>query len=183
MIGRRAWALVLPALLLAAGCEGTVQESFGIGKRAPDEFQIVRRQPLILPPDYELRPPQPGTAGPAEVTSSELAREALTGTATRPEESSSPAENALLAQVPTQADPEIRRKIAEEGTDLVSIDDSRFLFILDFQRRALSTATPGTTLDPQAEAARLRAEGVSVTGPVTVRTGSVPLSEPTEEGS
>ena len=45
------------ALAALAGCSGTVQEKLGLGKRAPDEFQVVRRAPLILPPDYSLRPP------------------------------------------------------------------------------------------------------------------------------
>ena len=47
-------------------CGGTVQETFGIGKRQPDEFQIVRRQPLIVPPDSTLRPPRPGETGAQE---------------------------------------------------------------------------------------------------------------------
>ena len=111
-----------------------------------------------------------------------LAAASLTGCGTSGDAVTQAAKQDAAKGIPAPGFEETR-KIAEEGTDLVSIDDSRFLFILDFQRRALSTATPGTTLDPQAEAARLRAEGVSVTGPVTVRTGSVPLSEPTEEGS
>ena len=36
-----------------------------MGKRSPDEFAVVRRAPLILPPDYGLRPPRPGETGPA----------------------------------------------------------------------------------------------------------------------
>ena len=73
--------LAVLAAGLAGGCQTTVQETFGIGKRAPDEFQIVRRQPLIIPPDATLRPPRPGEAGPATQSASSQAREVLTGTA------------------------------------------------------------------------------------------------------
>ena len=47
--------------LTLAGCApGTVQDALGMGKRSPDEFAVVSRAPLILPPDYGLRPPAPG---------------------------------------------------------------------------------------------------------------------------
>ncbi|MEM6899471.1 MAG: DUF3035 domain-containing protein [Pseudomonadota bacterium] len=39
------------------------------GRRAgtPDEFRVVKKAPLTVPPEYSLRPPQAGTAVPAEV--------------------------------------------------------------------------------------------------------------------
>ena len=36
-----------------------------MGKRSPDEFAVVSRAPLIVPPDFELRPPRPGESAPA----------------------------------------------------------------------------------------------------------------------
>lgn len=173
MIVRGGWrALVLPALLLVAGCGATVQETLGIGKRQPDEFQIVRRQPLIVPPDASLRPPRPGERGPQETTTSSQAREILTGEAPLPD-GGSVGEQALLGQVATQADPEIRRKLLEENTELATIDDSRFLVILNWQRQRL--LPQGEPIDAGAEAARLRGEGIAVPGPATQLTGSTPL--------
>jgi hypothetical protein len=65
--------LLLPALGLG-GCA-----ALGGGNRAPDEFAVVRNAPLIIPPDYTLTPPAPGTAavGPAEAQSQAI--EALFG--------------------------------------------------------------------------------------------------------
>jgi hypothetical protein len=182
---RRWWAsgpaLALPALLLLAGCESTVQETFGIGRQAPDEFQVVRRQPLIIPPDSTLRPPRPGVPGPQEASSSAQAREVLTGTpATATDTTMSSAETALLAEAKGPADPNIRQVLLEEDTELTTIDESRFLIILDWQRQRMTPQ--GTPINAAAEAERLRQEGVRVTGPVTVRTGSTPLP-PSGSGS
>jgi hypothetical protein len=167
-------ALAAAALLLVTGCDTTVQETLGIGKRQPDEFQIVRRQPLIIPPDASLRPPRPGERGPAEVSSSAQARALLTGE-TSPDDTSSTGERALLAQATTPADPDIRRKLLEENTELATIDDSRFLMILNWQRRRMTPQ--GEPIDAAAEAARLRGEGIAVPGPATQLTGSTPLTD------
>ena len=51
-------ALGVSALLLTGCARGTVQEALGMGKRAPDEFAVVSRAPLILPPDYEGEVPE-----------------------------------------------------------------------------------------------------------------------------
>jgi hypothetical protein len=165
---------------MLAGCSGTVQESLGLGKRAPDEFQIVRRQPLIMPPDFTLRPPEPGATGPADRSTSAQAREVLTGTDNgSPDGSQSSGELALVKDAKGAADPDIRGKILEENTELVNLDESKFLMIFDFQKkRALDQTGASQTIDPSAEAARLRAEGVASTGPITVRTGSTPLAPP-----
>ena len=45
-------AAVGAVLLAVAGCHTTVQEQLGMGKRSPDEFQVVRRAPLIVPPEF-----------------------------------------------------------------------------------------------------------------------------------
>jgi DUF3035 family protein len=73
-------ALLAAGLLALAGCaRGTVQEALGIGKRVPDEFAVVQRAPLVVPPDFELRPPRPGEPRPQIGTPSDQARAALVG--------------------------------------------------------------------------------------------------------
>lgn len=74
-----AWTAVsiLTALSLNA-CSGA-GEALGIGKKpAPDEFQVTTRQPLALPPNYQLRPPQPG-AQPLEAAVTEQAKQTVFG--------------------------------------------------------------------------------------------------------
>ncbi len=46
----------------------------GYNKNPPNEFNVVRRAPLILPPDFELRPPSNNEAAPVIATGAELAR-------------------------------------------------------------------------------------------------------------
>jgi hypothetical protein len=67
-----------------------------MSKRAPDEFAVVRRAPLIVPPDYDLRPPDPGAPRPNIGTTSDQARVALTGNQAEP----SPAAQVLTGATP-----------------------------------------------------------------------------------
>jgi len=72
-------------LLPLGGCaQGSVQEVLGMSKRAPDEFAVVKRAPLIVPPDFELRPPEPGAPRPNIGRTSDQARIALTGSQAEP---------------------------------------------------------------------------------------------------
>jgi hypothetical protein len=85
-------ALVGMSLLALAGCaRGTVQEALGMGKRSPDEFSVVQRAPLIIPPDFNLRPPEPGAPRPQTGTTADQAQRTLFG------QSSTPATNSVAA--------------------------------------------------------------------------------------
>ena len=55
-----------------------------------------------------------------------------------------------------QAEPGIRQIITQEDPELIDLDDSRFLFILNFQRRGDAAEQPNV-IDPVAEQQRLRA--------------------------
>jgi hypothetical protein len=168
----------LAATVAGCGSDRTVGERLGVTRRAPDEFQVVRRAPLVLPPDYNLRPPQPGAA-PAQTQDTAAQAEALlTGQPpidrTAPAagaSSQSTAESALVAQSPVESEPGIREVLVAENQDLVDLDEGRFLFILSWQRRDPRRDEP--VIDPRAEAERLAAGEAG--GVVTQRTGSQPL--------
>lgn len=56
---RKVSALLLGlATIGLAGC----QSIFGGGESRLDEFAVARNAPLVIPPDYSLTPPAPGTA-------------------------------------------------------------------------------------------------------------------------
>ncbi len=174
-VARLRIALMMGAMAALPACSGNVQESLGLGKRQPDEFQVVRRAPLILPPDYSLRPPAPGTPGPAAQDTAAQAEEILTGQPRVPTESAqSQAELALLSRSGVQAEPGIRQILANEDPELINLDESRFLFILDFQRRAMQDQP--NVIDPVAEARRLQAASAEG-GVITQRTGSTPIPQ------
>lgn len=62
---------VLGSTVALAGCSS--------GPRTPDEFRVVRKAPLTVPPEYNLRPPGPGEARPQELYPDADARVALFG--------------------------------------------------------------------------------------------------------
>ena len=70
---------LIPALLLlpALGLGGCAMMN---GRSStPDEFAVVRNAPLIIPPDYSLTPPAPGTASVSPGEAQSQAIEALFG--------------------------------------------------------------------------------------------------------
>jgi hypothetical protein len=71
----RTASLVGACLLLLAlpGCSD-VRMILGMDRVGPDEFAVESRAPLLIPPDFNLRPPSPGAARPNEVTAAERAR-------------------------------------------------------------------------------------------------------------
>jgi hypothetical protein len=166
----------LLAVLPGCGSDRTLADRLGMGRNVPDEFQVVERAPLVVPPAYNLRPPEPGAPRPQEGSTSERAERALTGRAPTAGETT-PGAQALLTQAgATDADPDIRRTLAEETRGLAGLDEGRFWFILDFQRRLYGRADE-TPLDARAEARRLADAGVEVR---TTELGSQPILPPGE---
>ncbi len=47
--------LVLVLVSVLSGC-GLTREKLGFGNKAPDESKVTVRQPLSVPPEYDLRP-------------------------------------------------------------------------------------------------------------------------------
>jgi hypothetical protein len=170
---RRPVVAVLCLLAVVPGCTGerTLADRLGMGRNVPDEFQVVERAPLVVPPQYNLRPPEPGAPRPQEGTTSERAERALTGRAPAAAETTPGAEALLTQAGASDADPDIRRTLADETRGLAGLDEDRFWFILDFQRRAYARADD-TALDPRAEARRLADAGVEVR---TTELGSEPI--------
>ena len=54
-----------------------MRRALGIDQGGPDEFAVESRAPLTIPPDFDLRPPQPGAPRPQEVTAAERAKKVI----------------------------------------------------------------------------------------------------------
>jgi len=96
-----------------SGCAG-IGKALGSGKNPPDEFAIATKAPLVVPPDYALRPPKPGETRPQELSPSERAKQVLLGdvTSTPP----TAGEQLLLQGAgATVADPNIRAILSAEN--------------------------------------------------------------------
>lgn len=70
---RRFIPLVLIPAIALGGC------SLFRAKSAPDEFQVARNAPLVIPPDYSLTPPVAGTAALNPQDAQQQAIDALFG--------------------------------------------------------------------------------------------------------
>jgi hypothetical protein len=62
--------------LLLPGCSG-FERAVGIEKVSPDEFAVESRAPLTIPPEFDLRPPQPGAPRPQEASAADQARKVI----------------------------------------------------------------------------------------------------------
>ncbi|HEX7775072.1 MAG TPA: DUF3035 domain-containing protein [Parvibaculum sp.] len=162
---RRIVALsVLGALSLSlAACGGdSIRDALGYGKDAPDEFAVMTKAPLVIPPDFSLRPPQPGAPRPQEANfqPSIAAERSMTGVNAAPvagvetEAVKSPGEQALLEQTGgNDADPHIRQVVNSETRTLVEKDASFTDDILFWREK---TPPDLSLVDPAAEKKRLQ---------------------------
>ena len=65
--------------LVLAACEANdIRENLSLKRDAPDEFTVLSRPPLYVPPDFTLRPPEPG-APPRAPTAEDTAHAIVTG--------------------------------------------------------------------------------------------------------
>jgi hypothetical protein len=69
-------AACLFGVLLVAGCSD-LKQMVGLDATMPDEFAVESRAPLTIPPDFNLRPPEPGAPRPQEKTAEQQAVEAI----------------------------------------------------------------------------------------------------------
>jgi hypothetical protein len=148
-----------------SGCSSAAQ-ALGMTKVTPDEFRVVTKAPLTIPPDYALRPPAPGEPRPQELQPESAARNALLGA--RGAEARSDGEKLLAAKAGAdKADPLVRYVVDDEFGDLAHKEPS-FADRVMFWRKdkpapipaaaAAATAAANTSapIDPAVETARLK---------------------------
>ncbi|NKB19776.1 MAG: DUF3035 domain-containing protein [Alphaproteobacteria bacterium] len=160
--------LIVGAIGLS-GCENA-KEVIGLTKQAPDEFSIVTRAPLSIPPQYGLRPPKPGAARPQETTPTSKARTILLKNSGRKGQERAVAsgkfssgEAAFLKRAGAlNPDPSIRQQVNVESSALADADKSVLRKVIFWQ----DPEVPGKIVDARKESRRLRqvtAQGDSVT--------------------
>lgn len=151
------------ALTAAAGLGGcqSASRAMGVAKVTPDEFRVVTKAPLVVPPEYALRPPAPGEPRPQELQPESAARAALQGQAASAQRSDG--ERLLVARSGAEkADPLIRYVVDDEFGDIAHKDKSfadRVMFWRkDAPAPAPAAAGSGTAVpvDAATEEARLK---------------------------
>jgi len=147
---KRLFALLLVPVALTS-CS-TMRSTFGMDQKAPDEFAVVERAPLTVPPDFNLAPPQPGAARPQETHPSAQAQDLLIGKPPATDKAMSPAEKALLSQAgASNTAPAIRQELNKPDDD--QNDNGTVAQKLGISS---SSSEPGKALDPVAESKRLK---------------------------
>ncbi len=178
--------LAVGAIVSLTACEG-VKEQFGLSKQSPDEFRVVARAPLSMPPDFALRPPEPGAVRPQEGTTAQQARKAVfresdskilsstpvSASTTATQGRSAGEASFLKAAGADKADLDIRALVNEESNSLR--EDRGFLEALIFWR---DRQEPGVIVDAEGESKRLR-ENSALGKDVTV--GETPSIERREK--
>ena len=154
---RKLYAISMTALLgmSLTGCS-TASKALGLTKSAPNEFNILTKAPLVVPPEYNLRPPRLGESNPEDNYSQKAAREALIGDVDAAEPTRG--EVVLMTKAGVgRADQEIRVKI--DGQNSVERKSDSLSARIMFWKDGNIVDENGVIipLDPEAEAKRLKA--------------------------
>jgi hypothetical protein len=143
-----------------AGCS-SLRDLAGLQKKSPDEFAVTTKAPLVIPPDFNLRPPMPGAAPTNTLDPSSNAQQALFNNsdpqtvANGMRGNYSPAEKLLLANAGSQnSDPGVRARLNAEQRALQNADRS----FTDRVLRTSSTVDNGNPVNADA-AVKARSSG------------------------
>lgn len=172
-------ALALTAVLLA-GCSSSsdLSRTFGITRDAPDEYTVTTQVPLSMPPDFAVRPPQPGAPRPQQVSEQQQAEQVLapqTALANAPEAQASAGQQALVQSAGPTPPANIRAEVNGEASAAAQQNDS-FVDKLMFWSTA---PAPGIVVDPQKEQQRIR-ENAALGR--SQDSGDTPIIQPKKKG-
>lgn len=148
--------LLVPALLTSCG---GVKKTLGMEKTVPDEFAVVERAPLTMPPNFGLTPPEPGAPRPQEAAISSDAQSLVLGSqSSAPKaETGSAIERSLLQQAgAANVSPSIRQELAQPDLEPQEESVAQKLGISPSNER-------GKALNPTEEAQRLQQKNVKTT--------------------
>src|SRR5437762_1614075 len=99
-------------LVALTACSGnTVKTTLGLDRAAPDEFRVVSRPPLSVPPQFELKPPSATASAPNQLPADKQAQSVVLGSGKPVAETKAgtSAESAFLKRAGADtADPKVR---------------------------------------------------------------------------
>jgi Protein of unknown function (DUF3035) len=188
MRSRSLLIVVLLSSVALGGCE-QVRDAAGGGKESPDEFAVVTKAPLVIPPDFNLKPPKPGAAPTNQSEPTQAAASALFTqdpaqvAATLPATMSAGERYFLAAAGVQNSDPAIRQQLASDTANMRGADDSFTSNVLFWQGPG---PAPGSTpVDANAEARRIdagRGGNTTAAPPPPARTGAPPAAPDDDSG-
>jgi hypothetical protein len=147
---RKSLFLLLPLML---GACAETRDFFGLGRRTPDEFVVLDRAPLAVPPDFTLRPPQPGAPRPQESSATKTAEQAVLGAPSATTATSSLGAEILAKSGAEKAQPDIR---AQLDRDALAEGDAGRRLVDELLVWRKGKAQSDTVVDAATEAQRLK---------------------------
>jgi len=75
----RRYILAFGAMALSACSSSTVKDTLGLNRSAPDEFRVVSRPPLSVPPEFTLHPPDSTAPASNQPSASQKAQSLVLG--------------------------------------------------------------------------------------------------------
>ena len=151
-------AVALVGAVGLGGCHST-SKALGMSKVTPDEFRVVTKAPLVLPPDYSLRPPAPGEPTPAELQPDSAARASAYNASQAANRSIG--EQVLVTKAgATASDPLIRYVVDDEFGDIAhkekSFADKVMFWRKDKDEQVKLASSETVNADAKAEEERLK---------------------------
>jgi hypothetical protein len=145
--------LLTTAMFALAGCENA-KRSLGLEAEAPDEFAVYSRAPLSMPPDYELRAPDPGAPRPQDEAAAARGADTIFGGTTKSNEAGgqSGVQSFLDKAGTAVADPNIRRTVDKESVG-IKVGEPGFVDRLLFWDE---DKKPDPIVNPKKEAERVK---------------------------
>ncbi len=150
------FALVAAAGLSLAACEHS-RNSLGLAQVRSDDYRVVTKAPLVIPPDYAMRPSAPGEPRPQELQPESAGRQALYNE--RNSEQRSVGEKLLVQRAGADhADPLARYVVDDEFGDIAYKEKAFSDKVMAWRKEgAQPGAAQGEPIDVAAEQQRLKA--------------------------
>ncbi len=145
------------SLIACTGHE--VRENLGLTPETPDEFSVIKRAPLEIPPslktsDIILPKPTPGVSRPQEISAETQAKKILKTQQEKlqPATTTSTGEEAFLSNIKTDTPTNIRSIIDQESKDWVD-ENTPVVEKLGMRKKSVEKKQ---ALNPQEESERLK---------------------------
>ena len=106
------------------GCGSELAKVLGTDKMPPDEFTILTKPPLIIPPEYNLRPQAEGEVRPEPQQSSRELQAILFGNSSASDQFSTSELNVMTGSGVGESIPNIREVLDSEMRDVEDADES-----------------------------------------------------------
>lgn len=160
------FAALLGSALLSTGCS-SMGKALGMTKTTPNEFNILTKPPLVVPPEYNLRPPRTGELNVEEKYATVAARKALLGEIDPAKPSAG--EAVLIAKAGGgKADPAVR--VIIDGQNSIERKNRGFADRVLFWKDGKAIGPDGQPLDPDQEVRRQKAVQAATGGnPVEIK--------------